>query len=143
MKYKLSSILLIDDDKATNFIHKHLIKKTLVVDTVINKLNGLEAIKYLTTKKDGEYPQTDLIFLDINMPIMDGWEFIEEYKKINFSKKAVIIIMLTTSLNPSERERSEKTEIIADFVTKPLTAENLQDVVKSYFLKNDDIRQQN
>ena len=133
MKQKLNSILLIDDDVATNFIHTHLIKKTLVVDTVINKLNGEEAIAYLTTKKDGEYPQPDLIFLDINMPVMNGWEFIEEYKKNNFSKKSVLITMLTTSLNPNEIERAEKIEIISDFVTKPLTVECLQDIVKSYF----------
>jgi CheY-like chemotaxis protein len=133
MKQKLNSILLIDDDKATNFMHTYLIKKTLVVDTVISKLNGEEAIAYLTTKKDGEYPQPDLIFLDINMPVMNGWEFIEEYKKSNFSKKSVLIIMLTTSLNPIERKRAEKIEIISGFVTKPLTAEYLQDIVKSYF----------
>jgi CheY-like chemotaxis protein len=136
MKQKLNSILLIDDDKATNFMHTYLIKKTLVVDTVISKLNGEEAIAYLTTKKDGEYPQPDLIFLDINMPVMNGWEFIEEYKKSNFSKKSVLIIMLTTSLNPIERKRAEKIEIISGFVTKPLTAEYLQDIVKSYFKKN-------
>ncbi|MFT6869594.1 MAG: CheY-like chemotaxis protein [Paraglaciecola sp.] len=133
MKQKLNSILLIDDDKATNFMHTYLIKKTLVVDTVISKLNGEEAIAYLTTKKDGEYPQPDLIFLDINMPVMNGWEFIEEYKKSNFSKKSVLIIMLTTSLNPIERKRAEKIEIISGFVTKPLTVEYLQDIVKSYF----------
>ena len=78
MKQKLNSILLIDDDIATNFIHTRLIKKTLVVDTIITKLNGEEAMEYLTTKKDGEYPQPELIFLDINMPVMNGWEFIEE-----------------------------------------------------------------
>ena len=133
MKQKLNSILLIDDDKATNFMHTYLIKKTLVVDTVVSKLNGEEAIAYLTTKKDGEYPQPELIFLDINMPVMNGWEFIEEYKKSNFSKKSVLIIMLTTSLNPIERKRAEKIEIISGFVTKPLTAEYLQDIVKSYF----------
>lgn len=133
MKQKLNSILLIDDDKATNFIHTHLIKKTLVVDTIISKLNGEEAIAYLTTKKDGEYPQPELIFLDSNMPVMNGWEFIEEYKKSNFPEKSALIIMLTTSLNPVERERAEKIEIISDFVTKPLTVEYLQDIVKSYF----------
>tara|TARA_B110000259_G_scaffold110006_1_gene125780 strand:+ start:134 stop:535 length:402 start_codon:yes stop_codon:yes gene_type:complete len=133
MKQKLNSILLIDDDKATNYMHTYLIKKTLVVDTVISKLNGEEAIAYLTTKKDGEYPQPDLIFLDINMPVMNGWEFIEEYKKSNFSKKSVLIIMLTTSLNPIERKRAEKIEIISGFATKPLTVEYLQDIVKSYF----------
>jgi CheY-like chemotaxis protein len=133
MKLKLNSILLIDDDKASNFIHTHIIKKTLVLDTLISKLNGEEAIAYLTTKKDGEYPQPELIFLDINMPVMNGWEFIEEYKKINFSKKLAIIIMFTTSLNSVERERAEKLAIISDFATKPLTTEFLQDIIKFYF----------
>lgn len=133
MKQKLNTILLIDDDKAVNFIHRHIINKAAIANTIVTMLNGQTALNYLTTKQDGKYPQPELIFLDINMPVMDGWEFLKEFKKINYSKKSKIIIMLTTSINPAERERATNTALISDFKHKPLTVEMLEGIMETYF----------
>ncbi|MGQ7945563.1 response regulator [Flavobacterium sp. WC2509] len=91
---KLNSVLLIDDDKAINFITKMLIKKAKITDHVETTLNGQEALDYLTNsgkykKADGIYPQPMLIFLDINMPNMNGWEFAEAFSKLDSNQKEI------------------------------------------------------
>ena len=135
----INCILLIDDDDATNFIHKILINKILDDVEIPVAINGIVALEYLT--RTGRYEgRNDLllpciIFLDINMPGMNGWEFLEAYKKLPEKQKAkMTIAMLTTSLNPDDRKRARiyNHEVI-QFLNKPLTKENLEDIIDFYF----------
>jgi CheY-like chemotaxis protein len=76
----------------------------------------------------------ELIFLDINMPKMNGWEFIEEYSRLKLNGDGrTVIIMLTTSMNPLDLEKSKKSPHIAAFKTKPLNAEMLAEIYASFF----------
>ncbi|MFC5684103.1 response regulator [Flavobacterium sp. MAHUQ-51] len=140
MKKKLNCILLIDDDAATNFINRRVIEKADITENIFTALNGKEAINFLTNKgnhqkeEDAVYPQPNLILLDINMPIMDGWEFLEAYEKLDENQKSkIIIVMLTTSFNPDDKTRAEKIETISGFKNKPLSAEILNDLIKTHF----------
>ncbi|MCK5860806.1 MAG: response regulator, partial [Abyssibacter sp.] len=101
---KLNEILLVDDNEADNFLHRVVLERAGVAKAVTEKLNGQEALDYLTTADvDGRYPQPELICLDINMPIMNGWEFIEAYEQLDPKfQSGVVIMMLTTSLNPED-----------------------------------------
>ncbi len=80
---------MIDDNSDDNFFHTRVIKKSDAADIVIAKQNGLDALNYLKSKKDSEDTHPDLIFLDINMPGMNGWEFMEEYNKLDEKFKPV------------------------------------------------------
>jgi CheY-like chemotaxis protein len=134
---KLNSILLIDDDKATNFISKMLIKKAGITDHIEVVLNGKQALEYLTNtgkyKKAGDiFPCPMLILLDINMPVMDGWEFAEAFQKMDSNQKTKII-MLTSSVNPDDRQKAEKIPAISGFQNKILKMEALITIMNNYF----------
>ncbi|MBC8053497.1 MAG: response regulator [Sphingobacteriaceae bacterium] len=133
---KLNCILLVDDDISTNFLHKKILQKAEVAEEILVALNGKEAIDYLAgnyEKSAGENPQPDLILLDINMPLMDGWEFLNEYKNLEMKKDAIIIVMLTTSLNPDDRLRAETIPEISGFQSKPLSFDMLTDILEDHF----------
>ena len=134
MTKKLNCILLIDDDEATNFIHKRVIKEADCAEKVVAVHNGYEGLNYLKSKEDGEHPRPDLIFLDVNMPGIDGWEFLEAYDDLKSEQKGrIIIVMLTTSLNPDDRERAANIETINSFKNKPLTVAMLSELINTYF----------
>ena len=134
MTRKLKSVLLIDDDNATNFIHNHFIKKAEVTKSVVTMISGEDALEYLTTKENDKYPQPELIFLDINMPRMNGWEFLEAYEQFEAcDKNAIVIVMLTTSVNPDDKKKAMSNELITDFKNKPLNVEVLQEIIETYF----------
>lgn len=134
MKEKLNCILLIDDDEPTNFINELVIKKAGCTHKIVAKQGAREALEYLMSQEDGAHPRPDLIFLDINMPAMNGWDFLEEYRKLHeLQKGQIIIVMLTTSLNPDDEEKASRIKEINDFKSKPLTKEILQEILHRYF----------
>jgi CheY-like chemotaxis protein len=140
MKTKLNCVLLVDDDESTNFINKMVIEKAGITNNIETALNGKEAINFLTNngkyEKGSEcpFPQPMLILLDINMPIMDGWEFLTAYHNLHPSQKCkVIIVMLTTSLNPDDKIRAAHISEISGFKNKPLTLELVENIMTEYF----------
>ena len=140
MRTKLKTILLVDDDEATNFIHSMVIKQMNCTENIVVRENGAEALEYLTSATDGKYPQPDLILLDINMPRMDGWEFLEEYKNLDDDQLAkTVIVMLTTSLNPDDKEKAGVIPVITGFMSKPLTSEMLQELLEKHFRVQDEL----
>jgi CheY-like chemotaxis protein len=134
MNKNLRCIMLVDDNLDDNFFHEREIKKNNLATIVIAKNTGLEAIEYLKSKKDITHVQPDLIFLDINMPGMNGWEFLKEYNRLDKKLQSqVIIIMLTTSDNPDDETRSKTWNFVSDYITKPLTKQIMEDIIKKYF----------
>jgi len=132
LKQKLSCILLVDDDYDDNLYHKIIIKKMEITESIDEVNNGLEALEYITAR---EIPP-ELIFLDINMPKMNGWEFLEQYKDLDASQKAkTVIMMLSTSANPDEIQKAKEIEEVSGFQTKPLTPETMTEILQEHFAK--------
>lgn len=120
-----------DDNKDDNFFHERVIRKNFAANTIIVKQSAIDALEYFK-KKETLHP--DLIFLDINMPAMNGWEFLEEYARLEIDKKTYpIIIMLTTSENPDDKARAFTCKTVSDFKTKPLTKEMLEEILNMFF----------
>ena len=134
MKNRIKCIMLIDDNVDDNFYHERVIKKSDAADIVIVKLTAMDALEYLRSKKDNYDTHPNLIFLDINMPGMNGWEFLQEYNKLDqqFQSQA-IVIMLTTSDNPDDKIKAKTFNAVSDFKTKPLSKEMLEEIIDKYF----------
>jgi len=131
MNGKIKTVLLLDDNGATNIIHKKFIAKTSCVEQILKFQSGVKALQYL---KSEAYEQPDLIFVDINMPIMNGWEFLEELKKLKDSdKNESIVILLSTSLSSAEREKANSIKIIDEVRLKPLTVKAVQKIIVDFF----------
>lgn len=122
--------MLIDDDEDDNFFHRLVLVESAATSHIQVAQTGFEALEYLSG--DNETP--DLIFLDINMPGMNGWEFLDAYSKIPLrGKTRPVIVMLTTSANPADRIKAKNIYKTAGFETKPLTAGALEVILNTHF----------
>jgi CheY-like chemotaxis protein len=138
-KYKdLDRVLLVDDEMSTNFLHRKIVQTSNIDVDVKAISSAFEALEYLKFMYEGEEPEAEIkpgiIFLDINMPGMNGWEFMKEYKKLDLYKRAkIVVIMLTTSLNPDDEELAAKDNEIVTFMHKPLTRDSFSKIANKYF----------
>lgn len=137
MNKKLNCVLVVDDDEPTNFLTRMILEESGWVNHIRIAENGPEALEYLSksenlTPNNEDCPSPDLILLDINMPAMDGWEFLEEYRKLGIADR-IIVVMLTTSLFPEDKKKAERMKEISGFENKPFTTEKFKEILDSYF----------
>ncbi|PHN06123.1 response regulator [Flavilitoribacter nigricans] len=119
----IQKVLLVDDNPADNYFHNIILSEEEFAEDIITHESTLEALEYL--QKLGQ-KQPDIIFLDINMPRLDGWQFLKRYETL-FPRIAdrSIIFMLTTSINREDEKKADKTGMVAGFFKKPLEPKDL------------------
>ncbi len=117
---KLRQILVVDDSDADRFLAKEIIEEFDATIEVIEALDGKEALEVLA---DGSV-RPDVILLDINMPVMDGHEFLQVYGQTKAPSSTVI--MLSSSREQKDIERTRKYDFVADYLVKPLSTEHLK-----------------
>ncbi|HEY6162136.1 MAG TPA: response regulator [Bacteroidia bacterium] len=126
----LDNILVVDDDKIYQLLCKQIIKNANVTNNVISCLSAEEGIDLLKKQE----PLPELIFLDINMPGMNGWDFLEAFKRLDKSiRDRVKIVMLSSSVFAADKIRAGTYNEVADYVVKPLTIQRAQEIVKKNF----------
>ncbi len=134
MSQKLNRIVLIDDDEPTNFLHKLVIERYNCAEKVVVFQDAQLALDTLGKETASGLLQPDLILLDINMPGMNGWEFLEAYEKLPQTQRGhIVVMMLTTSLNPDDRRKADDITGVTGFLSKPLTKKLLQEILEQYF----------
>ncbi|MFT7155359.1 MAG: CheY-like chemotaxis protein [Parvicella sp.] len=123
-------IAIIDDDEIYQFTIIRIIKGILPSAKIVCFADGEEAIDYLTVNINVEANLPDLIFLDNNMPIMDGWQFMEEYSRIeNEIKKKALINMVSSSANPVDIEKSKTIQQISEYIVKPIKTDKVKAII--------------
>ena len=135
---KLEYILLIDDSDADNHFHKLIIGRSGIkckLTSISSSHDALELLQNGISAEDSTLaPLPQVVFLDINMPRMNGWSFLEEYGKLNESQKGTaVIVMLTTSLNPDDLQQAKKYGEISEFRNKPLSQAIMMDIISRHF----------
>jgi CheY-like chemotaxis protein len=128
---KFKEVFVVDDDKVFHFIIKKLFTKNNIEINPSFYLNGLEAIENIKEKISQGIRLPDLILLDINMPIMDGWQFLDEFRHTRKSKpdeKTVIYLVSSSDSQSDINKAKEYQDQIKDYFFKPMTLEDLQKI---------------
>jgi CheY-like chemotaxis protein len=128
MKSKIN-LLVIDDDEINIFIIKKIVGKTGFDVNTVAKGNGQLAIDYINSVVGNNEMFPDIILIDINMPILNGWDFIEAYEKLSIDQK-VDVYMLSSSVYENDIERAKSYKSVKGFISKPLSIERLSELLK-------------
>jgi CheY-like chemotaxis protein len=127
---KFNNFFLIDDDTTSNFLYARLIENNMITKKIkiFNYANiALDELKHLALIDSMDFP--DLILLDIQMPYMNGWQFIEEFQKFPEEVlKKCQLFMFSSSVDPKDMERSKTYKVVTGFISKPLTMSKLNNL---------------
>lgn len=123
-------ITLIEDDDVIVYLTKKIIKETKRIELLNVLGNGKQAIDYFIENKNNLELLPDIIFLDISMPIIDGWQFLEEFTTIRDQMKKTISIYITTSsFSQNDLNKAKNIGFITDFIIKPISLENFNAII--------------
>lgn len=128
---ELRNVMVVDDDDDYNFITEEIFQDMDLKTQLIFKIWARDALDYLEKNED-RFP--DLILLDINMPIMNGWEFLEEYESRNYHLTyPTVIVMISTSVFTEDKVKANSFARVVEFVEKPISEENILLIRDKYF----------
>ena len=127
----LKTLTLVDDDDIFVFLTTKIIEQTNLVDLIKVFGNGLDAINFLKENKNNVDALPDIILLDLSMPIMNGWQFLEKYNKLNPTiGKKITIYICSSSISPDDITRAKTISEVSDYIIKPITKDKLIDLIK-------------
>ena len=131
MPNSIKCVLFIDDDKATNYINQFLAKRSNFFEEILIASSGKEGLDCIQQANEGSI-MPEIIFLDINMPAMNGWDFLNSLSEmVSPIKKNIKIYMLTSSSRKKDIDRAKEYPEVKGFLTKPLTNESLENLINN------------
>ncbi|MBA4054088.1 MAG: response regulator [Marivirga sp.] len=126
MLHKPPIIALVDDDKIFQLTTLRTIQAAKLTDKILQFENGEDALQFLKEHASESENLPDFIFLDINMPYVDGWMFLEDYATLKLNlKKEISIYMVSSSIDPKDVNRAKRNEDVTEYVIKPVSREKL------------------
>jgi len=129
------TVMLVDDDEMSIYLEKKIIEQTGLINTIKTFDNGLDAINFLKDNLNNPELLPKIILLDICMPIMDGWGFLEEFKDLKHHlEEKIVIYILSSSISSDDIKKVKKINEVSNFIIKPITKEVFEKIAKA--LKN-------
>ena len=130
---KYYAVMLIDDNEIDNLINQKMIEASGITEHIYIHTGARSAIEFLKNmeklRDTGQNVLPELIFLDIDMPLMDGFQFLDEFEKLETeTKNHCNVVMLTSSISPADVNKSKKYEYVKKYINKPLSQENLENL---------------
>jgi len=126
---KLNTVCVIDDDLIYSIAIKHIIKRSEISSDTLFFKNGLAALDYFKLNLSEKALLPDLILLDLNMPILDGWQFLDKYEPLIESlSKEIPVYIVSSSVDEEEYLKAKTFHSVRDFIVKPITVERLQQI---------------
>ena len=131
MASKAPIIALVDDDKIFQLTASKTLKATAMTDTILQFENGEQALRFLREHTTNPDSLPDYIFLDINMPMIDGWMFLDDYENLKSKfPKPINIYMVSSSIDTRDIERAKKNINVKDYIVKPVTRDKFIELLK-------------
>lgn len=126
-------IAVIDDDSVYQFTASRTLKATHLPHQILQFQNGQEALSFLRGSAETHQPLPDIIFLDINMPITDGWAFLDEFHKLKAGLgKDIKIYMVSSSIDPRDQNRAKSIPEVTDYIEKPISMNQFSEVLLNW-----------
>lgn len=131
---KFNAVMLIDDNEIDNLINQKMIEASAIAEHIFTHTGAKSAIEFLKNidkmaAAGGGVFLPEIIFLDIDMPLMDGFQFLEEFEKLSDNiKNNCKVIMLTSSMNPQDLSKAKKNTYVKKYINKPLTQDTLETI---------------
>lgn len=128
----IKQLTLVDDDDVFVFLTTKMLEQSKLVELIKIFDNGYDALVFLKENMDNVEVLPDVILLDLSMPIMDGWQFLEEYVKIHpVIGKKITIYICSSSISPDDINRAKAINEVSDFIIKPMTKDKLIEMIKN------------
>jgi len=130
----MNKLVVIDDDPINHFLMQHILRGDVHFDRTTYALNGDLVLDYIEENKDSAEKLPDVIFLDLNMPQFSGWDFLDRFKQLYQTvTKDIKIFVMTSSIIPADRKRTEQYPFVKSFINKPLKQNSFRDISQEAF----------
>lgn len=127
----IKNLTIVDDDDIFVYLTKKTIRETGLVERIEVFDNGLDALNFLNENKDNAPVLPEIILLDLSMSIMDGWQFLEEFTKLNQKiKKDITVYICSSSISPDDVARARSIKEVSDYIIKPITKDMLIEMIE-------------